>query len=246
MNTLVKSAVVVSLVAMGVGLAEEASAAKLVRKSIDFTDLYGPRTSEIYMDLGHGLTLSVTGAYHKDGPRADAPFDEIYEADVTKRYGYGLGVKSSPGDRGPLDGRGARTDFLRFDFSKDVSLHKVFFTGADYYDEFDASIDETDLHINNTLGTDYIIDLPEIGYYSGIHVANFKRGVDIVGDGTSRKVTAQGQLFDFYTTDRSDDYRVAGLKVWVEVPEPAMTWGLLGLGAMLVWSQRKRKNQTVA
>ncbi|MGD1850976.1 MAG: PEP-CTERM sorting domain-containing protein [Cyanophyceae cyanobacterium] len=244
MNSLLKGALkgaaVVSMVAISVGTADVARAGKLVSKTIDFTGLYGKSVPNIFQDLGNGVSLDVTAGFHAEGANENAPFDDVYDAKVSKKYGYGLGVKNSPYDgSNELDGSGYQ-DILRFTFSQDVTLHKVFFSKADYFDQFDASIDEVDLHINNTFGTDYIVDFPEVGY-TGIHRVNFKKGVDFAGDGTSKKFPAIGQIFDFYTANKHDDYRIAGLKVWVMVPEPGTVLGLLGVGAAMVGVARKNK-----
>ncbi|MEM9772559.1 MAG: PEP-CTERM sorting domain-containing protein [Cyanobacteria bacterium P01_D01_bin.73] len=241
MNTLLKSAAVISAVVIGVGTAGAASAATIVSKSIDFRDFGGGTEyfEELFKDLGDGVSVTVTAGRHSGGPRADAPFDRTRDALVTESRN-GLGVYSSLFDSNQLDGRG-RADFLRFTFSQEVTLHKAFLSSAQRNDEFDAAIDDVDLDINDTFGTDRIVRFPELGN-SGIHVVNFKNGVDFDGDGTNRKFSATGTIFDFYTTERNDDYRVAGLKIWTEVPEPGMVFGLLGIGAVLAGSSRKRED----
>ncbi|MGD1936096.1 MAG: PEP-CTERM sorting domain-containing protein [Cyanophyceae cyanobacterium] len=238
MNTLLKGAAVISTAVIGIGFADAANAGTIVNKSVDFLGDGSGLFSDIFKDLGNGVEVSVTAGYHGGGASANAPFPSTAPAFVSLSNSSGLGVRSSLSDGNRLDA-GGRDEFLRFTFSQEVTLQGVFFSSVfSGNDEFDAAIDNVDLQINDTFGTDRLFSFPGIG---SVRVVDFSGGVDFAGDGTNALRSATGTIFDFYTNNNNDDYRIAKLKIKTEVPEPAAILGLLGVGAMVVGSARKRQ-----
>lgn len=221
-----------------------------VVKSIDLGG-WGPDVPSLFHDLGHGLTLEVTAGIHSGRASANAPLDVTGGALITQRGGSeaGIGVRSSRYDSSQLDAFGPN-EFLRFEFNEEVTLQWVVFESAlntrFYLDEFDAGLDGVDLQITDTFGTDTLRSFPGAGLPGGTdRIVDFTGGVDFAGDGTDDLQPATGMVFDFYTDDFNDSYRIRALGVGFDksgsgdddgflMPEAAssLTWlGLLGMAA---------------
>jgi hypothetical protein len=230
----------------------EAAEAGTFIKDIDFTDGASGNFSELFYELGNGLTLTVTAGFHSGGAGANAPLNIIGDADVARRGGGspGIGVKNSGPDDSQLDASG-RNDFLRFTFNKEVTLLSTIFEAASSLgsgtDEFDAGIDGVDLQIIDTFGTDNLVNFPGAGFSGSTdRLVDFSGGVDFAGDGTDDLLPATGLVFDFYTDDSGDDYRIREMKVSVDVPEPASVLGLVGFGSVAAGTMLKRKREQTA
>ena len=239
MQNFVRVAITAGVAAIGLGLSTAAHAGTLVEKKVDFRGWWRADASEP-IDLGNGLMLTVTAGVHSGGPSANAPLNVVRDAKVTQNA-KGLGVKNFPiVDSKELDGSGF-PEFLRFTFSEAIDLSSVFFSKADGKDEFDVGIDGIDMHINDTFGSDRIRSFARVPARKGaLYKVDFSGGVDLAGDGTNALVPAEGTVFDFYTTDKGDDYRIAKMKIVHEVPEPATALGLLAVGSLAIARGRKR------
>ena len=188
-----------SLAAAGIALlgwAGTAEAAPVTANFIGSTGVIFPGVG-LDLDLGGGLSVRVTAHTHSDG--AGAPFDSVVETNL-HRDGEGVGVQDNNADSPDLDGSGTR-DMLRFTFNKSVTLLSVLFENAGNNDEFDMSVDDVDLNISALLGNDDIDDLLEGGFGDDSNLADF------TGDGLI------GTVFDFYTDDVGDSYRIRAMTV---------------------------------
>ncbi len=229
---LTKALFAASVAVVSLGLGEAAQAVTLT-KSVDFAG-FGPSVSELLYDLGNGLELTVTAGTHAGGSGANAPLTGINPALITQTGGGspGLGVRSSPGDTSSqLDAFGP-DEFLRFTFNQEVNLLSTIFEAAGSGDEFDAGVDGVDLLITSTLGTDNLRSFPGAG---------FPGSTDRLVDFSA--LPTMGSVFDFYTTDTFDDYRIRTIEISQTVPEPASLLGLLAIGAVATGKVLKRKAQ---
>lgn len=234
------SLLALSSTALGMFAAPAAEAASI--KTVDFAGA-GPNVPSLFFDLGDGLELTVTAGTHSGGGAgANAPLNVTGTADISQTGGGapGIGVRSRIVDSSQLDSSGPN-EFLRFTFSQDVTLLSTVFEAASNAgagtDEFDLGIDGVDLDIDGTFGTDRLRNFSDAGFPGGTdREVDFSGGVDFVGDGTLALLPATGQVFDFYTDDRNDDYRIHSLTVEAveAVPEPLTILGTLtalGMGA---------------
>ncbi len=255
MNTFLKGAVLISTAVIGVGVADAAIAGSFhkINAELDFTIYKSGKAKALYGDLGHGLTYKVTAGYHYGGSNQDVPFPYTYPAQLTGSK-QGLGVDSDgkkKGDDWALDGKGP-DEFIKVEFSQDVTLKQLYLGGADYdyYDEFDVGVDNVDLNIKKTFPfkQDEIAYFPYVwsGPFKGTYEVDFEKGAVFSGTSGNKKKPVTGSVFHFYTTDKYDDFRLGGMNIWAkikkDVPEPAMTLGLLGVGAAMFASRRKRES----
>ncbi len=155
-------------------------------------------------DLGGGLTVTVTGFAHAEGPRADAPFAPLNKRGLFQTQ-KGLGVYGGLGDGTQLDGL-APADLMRFTFSRPVQLRSVLFEDAFGADEFDMAVDQMDVDVAGLLGTERLAQLPDGGFGEGSALADFADHGLV------------GKVFDFYTADQDDDYNIRRLTV-IEVAD---------------------------
>ncbi len=242
MNNLHKGLIATSIVAVSLSMGEVSQAATLM-KSQDFA---GDRRNvdSLFYDLGDGLELTVTAGVHSGGANADAPLNITDSARITQRAA-GIGVRSERGDIAQLDASGPN-EFLRFTFNQEVTLLSTIFESASNagpgVDEFDAGIDGIDLQITDTFGNDRLRSFPDAGFPGGSdRLVDFSGGVDFDGDGTNALFPAKGLVFDFYTDDGNDSFRIREIKVAVDVPENISIFSLLALGTLGAVSTLKRK-----
>ena len=210
----------------------------------------GPDVSSLFFDLNDGLKLTVTAGIHSGGASANAPLNIIGSADITQTGGDepGIGVRSGRFDSSQLDSAGPN-EFLRFTFNQEVTLLSTIFESASNAgpgaDEFDAGVDGVDLQITDTFGTDTLRNFPGARFPGRTdRLVDFRGGVDFAGDGTNALFPATGSIFDFYTDDNNDSFRIRKLKVEFDstpVPTPAAVLpGLIGMGFSAI---RKRKQE---
>ncbi|MCG8696017.1 MAG: PEP-CTERM sorting domain-containing protein [Minwuiales bacterium] len=204
----------------------------------DFTDPVAAPHASLVFDLGGGLSVTVTGHSHNGGASGDAPFDTLLFATLSQNS-EGLGITSpgGPGTDPDLDAAGV-DELLRFTFNQPVTLFSVVFENVGSLDEFDMSVDQVDLDIDALLGSDSLEILPEGGFGDDSNLADF------TGDGLT------GTVFDFYTDDAGDAYRVRQFLVEAvgdgggsdggkDVPAPPALM-LLGLGLAGLGLARRR------
>ena len=231
-------------IALGATAATSQSAeASTLTKTVNFAGS-GPNVPQLFYDLGDDLTLTVTAGTHSGGAGANAPLNVTGSALISQSGGSepGIGVRSGFLDSSELDAAGP-DEFLRFTFSKEVTLLSTIFESARGFDEFDAGVDGIDLQITDTFGTDVLRAFPGAGFPGRTdRLVDFSGGVDFAGDGTNALFPAQGSVFDFYTDDSLDSYRIREIAVaHVSTPEPASLLGLLAVGTFGANSALKRK-----
>ncbi|NEQ44447.1 MAG: PEP-CTERM sorting domain-containing protein [Leptolyngbya sp. SIOISBB] len=245
-NMMFKAAIAAGLTAASFGLAGTANAGTL-SKTISFEDAFTDFTN---IDLGDGLFLDIEALIHNGGSAGNAPFTVVGTG--TPTFGSsdvpGLGIASSRRDDPELDASGP-DEFLRFTFNKNVTLKSVIFEAFDRGgddDEFDLGVDNVDLEINDTFGSDRIATVGDPAGFPGNtdYIVDFSGGADFAGDGTNALFPVLGKQFDFYTTDRNDNYRIRQLKVHVDVPEPATMLGLGAVAAAGLLAQKRSRKET--
>lgn len=238
-----------SFTVLGTFVADSAEAA--IIKSVDFAG-GGPNVPSLFFDLGNGLELTVTAGTHSGGSGANAPLNITGSADITQTGGNqpGIGVNSGGSfDSSQLDAAGPN-EFLRFAFNREVTLLSTVFESASNAgagtDEFDVGIDGIDLQINSTFGTDTLRSFPGAGFPGGTdREVDFSGGVDFADDGTDALFPAKGSVFDFYTDDSNDDYRIRSLTVKA-VPEPLTILGTVTALGMGVVAKRRASSSAQA
>jgi len=249
MKNLHKSLVAITTLVASLSMGKVSQAATLI-KSQGFAGA-GPDVSSLFYDLGDGLELTITAGIHSGGASANAPLNITRTADITQTGGNspGLGVRSRQFfDSSQLDASGPN-EFLRFTFNKEVTLLSTIFEAASNagagVDEFDVGIDGIDLQITDTFGTDTLVSFPGGGFPGPTdRLVDFSGGVDFNGDGTNALFPAQGSVFDFYTDDNNDSFRIREIEVAVEVPEYMSSFSLLAfatLGAVPTFVAKKNE-----
>ncbi|MGD1699433.1 hypothetical protein [Dapis sp. BLCC M229] len=109
-------------------------------------------------------------------------------------------------------------------------------------DEFDLGIDGIDLHITDTFGSDTLRSFPGAEFPGPTdRLVDFSDGVDFAGDGTNALFPAKDLVFDFYTDDRNNSYRIREIEVAVDVPENISIFSLIALGTLGAVSTLKGK-----
>ena len=248
MKNIKKSLVTGSIILASMTISK-ASMAITLEKSANFAGA-GPDIPSLFVDLGDSLELTVTAGVHSGGARANAPLNITGSAKITQTGGRapGIGVRSGQkNDSSELDASGPN-EFLRFTFNQEVTLLSVIFEAASNSgpgtDEFDSGIDGIDLQINSTFGNDRLRSFPDGGFSGGTdRLVDFSGGVDFAGDGTNALFPATGLIFDFYTDDKNDSFRIAEITVSHHVvPEPLT---ILGAGTAVAFATSfKRKLAT--
>ncbi len=189
-----------SLAAAGIALFGWAGAAQAAPVVADFTGpqiTYGAAVNPVF-DLGGGLSVTVSASDHSGSSGADAPFDGFFPMNIY-RNDEGLGVYGGVPDNIDLDGSGG-SDLLRFTFNQTVTLLSTLFENV-AADEFDMSVDGVDIDVVALLGSDDLDLLPNGGFGDDSNLAEFP------GEGLT------GTVFDFYTNNFDDDYRIRQLVV---------------------------------
>lgn len=203
-------------------------------------------------NIGHSKTFtstsggaSVTATAWRGTGNGDAPFTNLNSTFLSRYNNYGIGVEHAVDGNGnydstePLTGSNNEAELLRLDFSsigQDVSLSKVVFSWVrDQYDEFDVSVDGVDIDVRSSFsytpfGAADEGSIRRIGTYLGSTLS-----YEVVFPDT----LPAGKVFEFYTDDRYDQYKVKSVTVVTNdaVPEPTafFVWSLLGLTAFRVY-----------
>jgi len=229
MNSLPKSLLATSAIAVTLSMGKMSQAITLI-KSQDFAG-DGPDVSSLFYNLGNGLELTVTAGVHSGGANANAPLNITGSANITQKGGSraGIGARSSEvffNDSSQLDAFGLN-EFLRFTFNQEVTLLSTIFEDVSSSttsflgrDEFDLGIDGIDVGINRTFGDDVLRSFPDARFSGGSdRLVDFSSGVNFDGNGTNVLLPAKGSVFDFYTDDDNDSYRIREIRVALDVPD---------------------------
>jgi len=213
-----------------------------------------PGSQPVVISAG-GVDLSVTGWRVDDSdatggsPAGNAPFASLSPRGLSQTAN-GIGVYNGLGtiDSTQTDGSGP-DEVLRFQFSAPVLLGKVVFALVSNNDEFDFGVGSdldpanvVDVRVNQTYGDDSIIALstplgppspPFLDYKFMVGSSVF------VGPTPTVSIAPVGQTFEFYLSDKNDDYKIVELTVEATVdpdgmvPEPSaailLLIGLLGV-----------------
>lgn len=200
----------------------------------------------LVIDLGGGLEVTVSASTHNTGAAGDAPFPPGPAGPSILNQGTeGLGVttlSAGMADNFELDGSGA-SESLQFTFNQTVTLLSVIFETVEDNDEhfngddqFDMAVDDVDIDVLALLGTEDLNLLPDGG-----GTGADSNLADFTGDGLT------GTVFQFYTTDENDDYRISEFLVeavangdTADVPAPPALM-LLGLGLAGLGIARRRR-----
>lgn len=228
--------------------------AGVMTSTFDFTRLHNGNVGSIIQTV-NGLTVTVTGGtFTTSAPGDGVPFDttDTSGAQISDLGKNGIGVDNG-GNGGndssdQLDNRGF-LDFLQFSFSiddalVDVQLESVLFTLASAGDQFDLGIDDTNIAIIETFGTDEIRDFTPGPIRGSLDfLVAFPEIVEVFpGDG---QIAPEGNAFSFFgsTGDSDDGFGIGELTVsfYAPVPIPAalplLLSGLAGFGLI----SRRRK-----
>lgn len=213
----------------GVALFGTVGAAQAAPVVADFSGPIGT-FEQLEIDLGGGLAVLVFPSTHNGGAGGDAPFPPGLTINVFgHRNGEGVGVRNlSSGFIDDLDSFFA-SELLQFTFNQPVTLLSAVFENVQGNDEFDMAVDDVDVDVEALLGADDLVALPDGGFGDDSSLADF------AGDGLT------GTVFQFYTTDTNDTYRIrqflveaVGDEGGADVPAPSalllLGMGLAGLG----------------
>ena len=214
------------------GLVGGAQAAPVVA---DFTGPVASFGGSLVVDIGGGLEVLVSPRTHNGGPDADAPFPGggVVIAAELSRNDEGVGIFTGVGDSDDLDGFGV-AERLLFTFNQPVTLFSVVFENiqgdseVEGPDQFDMAVDDMDVDVDALLGTDDINEYAGAAFGNDSYLAEFADGLT-------------GTVFQFYTTDFNDRYRIRQFLVeavgdggGADVPTPPalllLGMGLAGLG----------------
>lgn len=223
------------LVVAGLAMFGSAGAAQAAPVVADFSGAFG-LFDQLEIDLGGGLAVSVSADTHNGGASGDAPFPPGPSQLVyLHRNDEGVGARNlSSGFIDDLDAFFA-SEFLQFTFNQPVTLLSVVLENGQGNDEFDMAVDDVDVDVDALLGTDDLVALPDGGFGDDSGLADF------AGDGLT------GTVFQFYTTDASDAYRIRQFLVeavsdegGADVPAPPALM-LLGMGLAGLGIARRRR-----
>ncbi len=236
-----------SLIVVGIALTGWAGASQAAPVVADFTAGPGDSVGAIpplTLDLGGGLEVTVTAATHAGGPGADAPFPPgSASVAFLHRNDEGVGVRNPTHPNDDVGGFGA-PELLTFTFNQSVALLSVVFeniTGDSEHEgpsQFDMAADDLDIDVAALLGTDDIneYEYADAGFGNDSYLADFA------------DAGLTGTVFQFYTTDLTDTYRIRQFLVEAAgddggadvVAPPALLLLGLGLAGLGVARHRRR------
>lgn len=225
----------------GMAVFGSAGAAQAAPVVADFTGPVASFGGSVVIDIGGGLEVLVSPRTHNGLPDADAPFPvgSVAIAAELSRNDEGVGIFTGVGDANDLDGFGV-AERLLFTFNQPVTLFSVVFENIDSdsevegSDQFDMAVDDVDVDVDVLLGTDDINEYAEAGFGDDSYLADFASGLT-------------GTVFQFYTTDQTDTYRIRQFLVeavgeggGADVPAPPALM-LLGMGLAGLSLARRRR-----